>query len=245
MTTIIDNTPAQSANSSVNTSSVNVQYFLNDTIQDKTIAANAASMEELQSIVETFYKDVREFSRKAKKYAAAIVINTIARRNMSGFALFYSKISSCGDLGKKIANDAFAGLQTACQENGKYEVSGKSFAVKKVKTKDGQKTVEFSFKEVKSSVWTSALKFAKTHKAEILTFRLPKEDKAPLSWLDKACALATTWNTAREKALTGSESSVQAEQLERLNKQLDRLSDPVRKQVLEALTILSSVELPE
>ena len=202
-------------------------------------------MEELNAIVESFYKDVRTFSKKAKAYAASIIINSIARRNMKGFSLFYSRISSCGDLGKKIANDTFAGLQTACQESGKHEVAGKSFAKKAVRTKDGVKTLEFSFSEVKSSVWTSALRWAKAHKHELLTFRLPKADKTPQTWLDRACQIASTWSDARSKSMTGNESSVQADQLERLNKQLGKLADPVRKQVLEALTVLSSIELPD
>ena len=175
-----------------------------------------------------------------------MVINTIARRNMQGFALFYSTISSCGELGKKIAQDAFTGLQHACQENGKHEVLGKSFAKKAIRTKDGQKVIEFSFTEgVKSSVWTSALRFAKTHKHELLTFRLPKPEKKALSWLDKVCGIASTWSDAKAKSMTGSESSVQAEQLERLNKQLDRLGKDVKAQVLDALNTLSSIELPE
>ena len=115
-----------------------------------------------------------------------------------------------------------------------------------MKTKDGTKFVEFSFKEgTKSSAWTSALKFAKVHKSEILTFRLPKEAKTPQTWLDRACAIANTWSDARSKSVTGSESSVQADQLERLNKQLDRLGKDTRAQVLEALTVLASIELPE
>lgn len=226
-------------------SSVNYNYFLSGEVLDKTTAATAANMEELNALVETFYKDVREFSSKARKYAASLIINSIARRNMTGFSLFYSRISSCGDLGKKIANDTFAGLQQACQESGKHEVLGKSFARKAVKTKDGQKVLEFSFGEVKSSVWTSALKFAKAHKHEILTFRLPKEAKTPQTWLDRACAIANTWSDARSKSVTGSESSVQAEQLERLNRQLDKLPKDVKAQVLAALTTLSSIELPE
>lgn len=242
--TTIDTTASTASTASA--SSVNVQYFLDDTVQDRTLAANAATEQELNAIVESFYKDVRTFSKKAKAYAASLVINSIARRNMTGFAIFYSKISSCGELGKKIANDTFVGLQHACQENGKHEVLGKSFARKKVKTENGVKKVEFSFTEgVKSSAWTSALKFAKAHKSELLTFRLPKADKAPQTWLDRLCALATTYETARAKSLSGSESSVQAEQLERFNRQLDKLGKDTKKQVLDALNTLSSIELPD
>lgn len=244
--TTIDTTSATSVTSAAPVSSVNVQYFLDDTVQDRTLAANAATEQELNAIVESFYKDVRTFSKKAKAYAASLIINSIARRNMKGFSLFYSRISSCGELGKKICQDTWIGLQNACQENGKHEVLGKSFAKKAVRTKDGIKTVEFSFTpNIKSNVWTSALKWAKAHKTELLTIRLEKEAKKPLSWLDKACAIASTWSDARAKSLTGSESSVQSEQLERLNRQLDRLSKKVRAQVLGALTTLSSIELPD
>lgn len=239
--TTIDKTASASA-----TSSVNINYFLNDTVQGGINSGNAASTEELNALVEEFYKDVREFSRKAKKYAAAVIINSIARRNMTGFTAFYSRISSCGEIGKKIVQDTFTALQHACQENGKHEVLGKSFARKKVKTENGVKTVEFSFlPDIKNSVWTSSLKWAKSHKSELLIFRLPKPDKKALSWLDKACAIASTWSDARSKSMTGSESSVQAEQLERLNRQLDKLSKEVKAQVLDALNTLSSIELPE
>lgn len=245
-TTIDTTTTTTTTTATAPVSSVNHNYFLADSVLDKTTAATAATETELNALVETFYKDVREFSSKAKKYAASLVINTIARRNMTGFALFYSRISSCGDLGKKIAQDTWIGLQNACQENGKHELLGKSFAKKAVRTKDGQKVVEFSFTEgVKSSVWTSALRFAKTHKHEILTFRLPKPEKKALSWLDKVCGIASTWSDAKAKSMTGSESSVQAEQLERLNKQLDRLGKDTRAQVMQALTTLASIELPE
>lgn len=227
-------------------SSVNVQYFLSDQVLDKTTAATAATADELNALVETFYKDVREFSSKAKKYAASLVINTIARRNMTGFVLFYSRISSCGEIGKRIADDTFTGLQNACQENGKHELAGKSFAKKAVRTKDGVKSIEFSFlPDIKNSVWTSSLKWAKVHKSELLTLRLEKEAKKPLSWLDKACQIASTWSDARSKSMTGSESSKQAEQLERLNAQLDKLGKDTRAQVMQALTTLASIELPE
>ena len=244
--TTIDTTATATATATAPVSSVNHNYFLADSVLDKANAGNAASVNELNALVETFYKDVREFSSKAKKYAASLVINTIARRNMTGFALFYSKISSCGDLGKKIAQDTWTGLVHACQESGKHELLGKSFAKKTVKTKDGVKKVEFSFlPDIKSSVWTSALRFAKTHKHELLTFRLPKPDKKAQTWLDRICAVASTWSDARSKSVTGSESSVQADQLERLNKQLDRLGKDTRAQVMQALTTLASIELPE
>lgn len=226
--------------------SVNPSYFLNDQVLDKVNAGNAASTDELRNLVEWYAKDLRTFSTKTKRFAASMIVNTIARRNMSGFAMFYTTISSCGELGKKIAQDAFAGLQTACQESGKHELAGKSFAKKTVRTKDGQKTIEFSFlPNIKSSVWTSALRWAKAHKSEILTFRLPKEDKKPMTWLDRLCGIANTWSDARSKSMTGSESSVQSEQLERLNAQLDKLGKDTRAQVLEALTVLASIELPD
>ena len=245
-TTTATATTATTTTATSATSSVNHNYFLNESVLDKVNAGNAASVNELNALVETFYKDVREFSRKAKKYAAAVIINSIARRNMTCFTAFYSRISSCGEIGKKIVQDTFTALQHACQENGKHEVLGKSFAKKTVKTKDGIKSVEFSFTEgVKSSVWTSALKWAKAHKHEILTFRLPKPDKKAQTWLDRLCSIACTYETARAKSMTGSESSVQSEQLERLNAQLDKLGKDVKAQVLDALNTLSSIELPE
>lgn len=249
MTTTIDNTSKNSTSTTSTTStpasSVNYNYFMTDAVLDKTTSGSAASTDELRNLVEWYAKDLRTFTSKTKRFAAAMVVNTIARRNMQGFTLFFSTISSCGEIGKRIANDTFVALQHACQENGKHEVLGKSFAKKAVRIKDGVKTVEFSFTEAKSSAWTSALKWAKAHKSEILTFRLPKPEKQALSWLDKACAIASTWSDARSKSVTGSESSVQAEQLERLNRQLDKLSKEVRAQVLDALTVLSSIELPE
>ena len=245
--TTIDTTATASASApAAPVASVNYNYFLADPVLDKTTAATAATADELNALVEEFYKDVREFSRKAKKYAAAVIINSIARRNMTCFTAFYSRISSCGEIGKKIVQDTFTALQHACQESGKHEVLGKSFAKKAIRTKDGQKTVEFSFTEgVKSSVWTSALRWAKSHKSELLTFRLPKPDKKAQTWLDRLCSIACTYETARAKSMTGSENSAQAEQLERLNRQLDKLSKEVKAQVLDALNTLSSIELPE
>ena len=249
MKATIDTTTTATATTATATApvaSVNYNYFLADPVLDKTTSGNSASTEELNALVEEFYKDMRSFRTKVKKYAAAMVVNTIARRNMQGFALFYSKIGSCGELGKKIVQDTFTALQHACQESGKHEVLGKSFAKKAIRTKDGQKTVEFSFTEgVKSSVWTSALRWAKSHKSELLTFRLPKPDKKAQTWLDRLCSIACTYETARAKSMTGSENSAQAEQLERLNRQLDKLSKEVKAQVLDALNTLSSIELPE
>lgn len=183
-TTSAPSAPSTTSTTSAPASSVNYNYFMTDTVLDKTTSGNVATESELRNLVEWYAKDLRTFKTKTVKFAAAMVANTIARRNMAAFAVFYSTISSCGELGKKIANDAFAGLQTACQEDGKHELAGKSLAQKKVKTKDGTKFVEFSFKEgTKSSAWTSALEFAKEHKSEILTFRLPKEAKKPQAWL--------------------------------------------------------------
>ena len=215
--------------------SINPNYFYADNTLASVTSGNCANKEEISALVSLYKTDLRAFSSKTKKFAASVIINTLARRNAETFTIFYNTISTCGELGKKICQDAVVSMFHVCQESGKHEIYGKTFFKKVVKTENGIKVVSFKFDTVKSNVWSSALKFAKNHRHEILTYRLEKEAKKEQSWLDRICALASTYKEASDKSAQGKESSAQATGLERINRQLDQLPKEQKQQVKDML----------
>lgn len=199
--------------------------------------------DQLEEILDLFSKDVRAFERKARLYAAQAVINCLARRNASSVQIFYDRIHICGYVGKQICQDLLQAMKHTCQEDGKHEVLSKSFFLVR-KDKDTKKTT-FSFKDVKNNVWTSCLKWAKSHKQTLLYERLdaPKKSSTP-TYLDRLVQIAEAYDKARSKATEGKESTAEASRLEAFNRQLQALPEGVREEVKNAIRVLSSVELP-
>lgn len=197
---------------------------------------------ELEQILDLFSKDVEAFEKKAKIYAAQVVINSLARRNASSIAIFHGRISQCGEIGSQICKDLLAAMKTVCQEDGKHEVMGRSFFL--VRKDKETKSLKFSFKEVKNAVWTSCLKWAKAHKSSLLYERLDAPKSPAPTYLDRLVAIATSYDKARSRATEGKENASEATRLESFNRQLQALPEAVRSQVKDAIRILSSLELP-
>lgn len=197
---------------------------------------------EIEEIVDLFSSDIRAFERKARLYAAQVVINSLARRNASSVSIFYGRIHVCGQIGKQICQDLLLSMKTVCQEDGKHETMGRTFFVVR-KDKD-TKSLTFSFKDVKNTIWTKCLSWAKSHKATLLYERLERPKSSPLTYLDRLVQIASSYDKSRAKAVEGRESSAEAERLESFNKQLQKLPEAIRQEVKDAIRVLSSLELP-